>query len=108
MAAGVQNITIRKDEDFAWNFEIQTEAGAADDITGRTYAADIKSSADAVVDSFTVTVTSAAGGTLTLSLTETETAALTAGEYRWHLTETNGTTVTVLVVGRCFVVTEAG
>lgn len=106
--AAPRNIVIRRDEDYLHEVRIQDDTGAAISISGRTYTADIKSTADAVVDSFTVTVTSAANGTLQISLTETETAALTAGEYRWHLTETNGSTVTVLLAGRCTVVTEAG
>jgi hypothetical protein len=106
--AAPRNIVIRKDEDYLHEVRLQDSSGTAIAITGRTYAADIKTTADAVVDSFTVTVTDATGGVLQLALTETETAALTAGEYRWHLTETNGSTVTIILTGRCSVVTEAG
>jgi hypothetical protein len=106
--AAPRNITIRKDEDYLHEFRLQDSTGTAIDITGRSYVADIKSTADAVVDSFTVTQPDDTGGIVRISLTETETGALTAGEYRWHLTETNGSTVTVLTAGRCTVVTEAG
>ena len=106
--AAPRDIVIRKDEDYLHEIRLQDSTGTAIPITGRTYAADIKSTADAVVDSFTVTVTDASGGIVQIALTETETGALTAGDYRWHLTETNGSTVTVILRGRCTVVTEAG
>ena len=106
--AAPRNITIRRDEDYLHEIRLQDADGVAISISGRTYTADIKNSADTVVDGFTVNVTDAGNGTLQISLTETETAALAAGEYRWHLTETNGSTVTVILAGRCTVVTEAG
>jgi hypothetical protein len=87
---------------------IKDSAGAAVNITGRTYAAQIRTTTDAAtaLATFSCSIVSGAGGTLTASLSATTTAALTAGLGVWDLQETNGTTVTTLLAGSVTIVQD--
>jgi hypothetical protein len=80
---------------------IKDSTGAPVNITGRTYAAQIRTTTDAAtaLATFTCAIVSGAAGTLTATLSATTTAALTAGLGVWDLQETNGTTVTTLLAG---------
>jgi len=80
---------------------IKDSTGAAVNITGRTYASQIRSTTDAttVLATFTCSIVSGAGGTLTASLSAATTAALSAGLGVWDLQETNGSTITTLLAG---------
>lgn len=80
---------------------IKDSTGAAINITGRTYAAQIRTTTDAAtaLATFSCSIVSGAAGTLTATLSATTTAALTAGLGVWDLQETNGTTVTTLLSG---------
>ena len=80
---------------------IQDANGAPVNITGRTYASQIRSTTDAttVLATFTCSIVSGAAGTLTATLSAATTAALTAGLGVWDLQETNGSTVTTLLAG---------
>jgi hypothetical protein len=80
---------------------IKDSTGAAVNITGRTYAAQIRTTTDAAtaLATFSCSITNAAAGTLAATLSATTTAALTAGLAVWDLQETNGTTVTTLLGG---------
>jgi hypothetical protein len=80
---------------------IKDSTGAAVNITGRTYAAQIRTTTDAAtaLATFSCSIVSGAAGTLTATLSATTTAALTAGLGVWDLQETNGTTVTSLLAG---------
>jgi len=101
-------ITIRTGDTETISVAIKDSAGAAVDITGRTYAAQIRSTTDAstVVATFSCTITSAAAGTLAASLSAATTAALTPGLGVWDLQETNGTTVTTLLAGPVTIVQD--
>jgi hypothetical protein len=80
---------------------IKDSTGAPVNITGRTYAAQIRTTTDAAtaLATFSCSITNAAAGTLAATLSATTTAALTAGLAVWDLQETNGTTVTTLLGG---------
>ena len=80
---------------------LQTSAGAPIDITGRTYAAQVRATADAAspLATFTCTITNAAAGQFACTLSATTTAALSTGIGVWDLAETYGTTVTTLLAG---------
>jgi hypothetical protein len=76
------------------------EGGSPADLTGRTYAAQLRRSrnaADAV--DITVDATDAATGELVLRLEPDITETLT-GEYQWELQQTVGGTVRTLLTGR--------
>ena len=80
---------------------IKDSTGAPVNITGRTYAAQIRTTTDAAtaLATFSCSITNAAAGTLAATLSASTTAALTAGLAVWDLQETNSTTVTTLLSG---------
>ena len=76
-------------------------AGSPINITGRTYAAQVRATADAstVLATFSCSITNAAAGTFACTLSAAQTAALSPGGGVWDLQETYGTTVTTLLAG---------
>ena len=82
--------------------------GTAVDITGRSYAAQIRSTAasTAVIATFTCTVTNGTGGSVQCTLPAATTAALTAGQAVYDIQETNSSTVTTLLQGPTFIVQD--
>jgi hypothetical protein len=87
---------------------IQDAAGAPVNISGRTYAAQIRTTTDAAtaLATFTCAIVSGAAGTLTATLSAATTAALTPGLGVWDLEETSGTTVTTLLAGSVTIVQD--
>lgn len=77
-------------------------------ISGRSYASQIRSTTDAatVLATFTCAIVSGPAGTLTATLSATTTAALTPGLAVWDLEETSGTTVTTLLAGPVTIVQD--
>lgn len=71
------------------------------DITGRTYASQLRTSPDITAISATATcsITNAANGVMQVVYSATSTAALDPGYYYWDLQETNGSTVTTVLSG---------
>ena len=102
------NITIRTGDTETISVAIKDSAGAAVDITGRTYAAQIRSNAEdtSPLATFSCSIVSAAAGTLAATLSAATTAALTPGLGVWDLQETNGTTVTTLLAGQVTIVQD--
>ena len=85
-----EDYTVKIGTDFEITATIKDDLGAAVSLTGATLRALVKTSlkdADAAaIATFTVTVVSAAAGTVKLVLPDTETAKLTAGgEYVYDL-----------------------
>ena len=70
------------------------------DVTGYTWEAAIRSTVTgSPLETFTVTVTNAAGGVLQLSLSAAETGEIPAGVYGWTLVGTNAGTVRTYLSG---------
>lgn len=85
------------------NITMQTSAGAAINIAGRTYASQIRASADSstVLASFNCAlVGSGSTGQVTCTLPASTTATLTPGMAVFDLQETNGTVVTTILAGQ--------
>lgn len=80
---------------------LQDSAGAAINITGRTYTAQVRATADSstVLATFSCSITNASAGTFACTLSAATTSALTPGGGVWDLAETNGSTVTRLIGG---------
>jgi hypothetical protein len=75
------------------------EGGVAADLTGRTYAAQVRrSKASTSSVAVTVDTAGAATGELILRLTAAVTAAL-SGAYQWDLQQTQGGTVRTIIEG---------
>jgi len=94
-------LTVRIGDTETITLNLQDAAGAAINVTGRTYAAQIRSTPDSttVLASFTCAISNAAGGVVTATLPASTTAALTPGVAVFDLQETNGATVTTLLAG---------
>jgi hypothetical protein len=101
MAPANLPLTIRIGDTETISVAIKDSTGAPVNITGRTYAAQIRTTTDAAtaLATFSCSIVSGAAGTLTATLSASTTAALTAGLGVWDLQETNSTTVTTLLSG---------
>lgn len=108
MAPAFLPITIRTGDTETISVAIQDDAGAPVNITGRTYAAQIRSTTDAtsIIATFSCSIVSGAGGTLAATLSATTTAAIEPGLGVWDLQETNGSTVTTLLAGPVTIVQD--
>jgi hypothetical protein len=80
-----------------------TNSGTPVNIAGRSYAAQVRSTAlsSTILATFSCAITDAAGGIVVCTLSATQTASLTPTIAVWDLQETNGTAVTTLVGGTC-------
>ena len=75
--------------------------GTPVNITGRTYAAQIRPEplSSTIIASFSCVITDAAGGVVVCTLTAAETATLAPTIGVWDLQETNATVLPTLVAG---------
>lgn len=101
-------LTIRTGDTETVSVQMQTAAGAAIDITGRTYQAQIRDTAasTAVLVTFTCTVTNGTAGTFACTLGTAITAALTPQTAVWDCQEINSGIVTTLMGGQVFIVQD--
>ena len=102
MTAAPYDLVIDQGSDFAIDLTI-TESGSAKNLTGYSGRAQIRSThaATSTTASFTVTVVSAANGTMKLELSAATTTALAAGRYVYDLEihTANDATVKRLIQG---------
>lgn len=84
---------------------IQDSAGAPVNISGRTYAAQIRSTpaASTTVATFSCSVVDGAAGQLACTLSAATTANLTPQEGVWDLQETNSGVVTTLIADVAYI-----
>lgn len=103
-----QDLTITRGDTETLVVTIQDDAGAAINITGRTYRAQIRSSQDSttIKASFTCTVTSGANGQVTCVLSATDSATLSSGQYFWDLEETASGVVSTILSGNVTVLAD--
>lgn len=81
--------------------------GATTDITGYTFAAQIRTVTGTLAATFTCSIVNAANGVFTIGLTGTETATLVAGtQYLWDLEVTIAGATSELLRGNVSVVGE--
>jgi len=94
-------LTLRIGDTETISVTLQDSSGTAVNITGRSYAAQVRATADAssALATFSCSVTNGAAGQLACTLTAAQTAALSTGVAVWDLQETNGATVTTLLAG---------
>ena len=87
---------------------ITTDGSTPVNITGRTYASQIRTQQDSttIKASFTCTVTNGAAGEVTCVLSSTSSAALSAGLYFWDLQETASGTVSTILAGNITVLAD--
>ena len=102
-------LTIRTGDTETVSVQMQTAAGAAIDITGRTYQAQIRDTAasTAVLATFTCSVTNGTAGTFACTLGTATTAALSPQTAVWDCQETTaGGVVSTLLAGHVWVVQD--
>jgi hypothetical protein len=102
-------LQIRVGDTESISLRIEDENGTAIDIAGRTYASQIRSSADAstVIASFNCAVVgNGSTGQVTCTLPASTTSALSPGMAVFDLQETNGTVVTTLLAGQVSIVQD--
>jgi hypothetical protein len=101
-------LTVRTGDTETVTVTLQDAAGAAVNITGRTYQAQVRSSAasTAVLATFTCAVTNGTAGTFACTLGTATTAALSEQTAVWDCQETNAGVVTTLLAGQVWVVQD--
>jgi hypothetical protein len=104
--AASRDISIYQGDFYTHEVRIRNSANTAIDISGRTYAAQIKKSksSDTVVASFTAVISNASTGTLTLSMAANTTANIDSGSYYYDLQEANGSVITTLMGGKVAII----
>lgn len=97
----LQDLTITRGDTETILVSIVDDNGAAINITGRTYRAQIRSSQESttIKASFTCVVTSGAGGVVTCTLAAADCATLPAGRYYWDLEENASGVVSTILAG---------
>lgn len=96
---GKLNIRTSRGDTVAVPLTIQ-EGGVAANLTGRTYAAQLRKSKTSPTSvAVTVDTTGAASGQLVLRMAAADTAVLT-GDYQWDLQQTIGGSVRTILEGR--------
>ena len=98
------NLSIYGGTDFSTTFNVKTTSNTAFNLTSYSGAGALAKSVAVgatlgATDTFTVGITSAAGGLLKISLTDTETSALTEGRYVYDVLVTIGSSTYPLVRG---------
>ena len=103
-----QDLTITRGDTETLVVTITTDGSTAVDITGRTYASQIRSQQDSttIKASFTCTVTSGAAGEVTCVLSSTSSAALSAGLYFWDLQENASSVISTILAGTVTVLAD--
>ena len=108
--AATYNLTLRMGDTETVTVTIQDENGSAVNISGRTYAAQVRANAEdtTILATFTCTIVNAAQGILTATLSSTATRALTPGLGVWDLQETNptGPVITTLLAGQVTIIQD--
>jgi hypothetical protein len=96
-----QNLTITRGDTEIIVITMTSDGTTPENITGRTYRAQIRGTKDAaVIDiSFTAVVTNGAAGELTLTALPAATSGLTVGTHYWDLEETNAGVVSTILAG---------
>lgn len=83
------------------NLTLKDASGTPVNITGRTYAAQLRGTIEdaSPLVTFSCAIASASAGTVTCTLSAASTGNLSAGDGVWSLRETNGSVVTTLLEG---------
>lgn len=103
------NLTIYGGADFETTFNVTDNTNSAFDLSGYTGSAAISKSVAVgatlgVTTSFSVGITSAAGGKIKISLGSTSTRGLDQGRYMYDVIVSSGSTLYTLVNGNVMVV----
>lgn len=108
MVPATQNIKITRGDTEVFVFTLQNSNGTAMDLTGSTFASQIRYTYDSatIAASFTCVLTNAVGGVVTSTLTAGDSALLTTGAAFWDLQRNVGGVVTTILSGKCTVLPD--
>lgn len=103
-----RNIDIYRGDDLTHSVTIVDADGDPVDLSGRTYASQLRRYPDTeqIAATFNVDATQANVGLLLLTLAGTVTATLEPGPYRYDLEQTQGGTRTTLLAGEAIVTAD--
>lgn len=103
-----QNLTVTRGDTLTLVVTMTTDGSTPVNITGRTYAAQIRTSSEATsaTASFTCTITDGANGVLTCTVPASTTSSLSPVVYVWDLQETASGVVSTLLSGTVTVVAD--
>lgn len=109
LAPATLYLQVFRGTDLSIELTFQDDDGAAVNITGYTFVAQVRSTPESgvLVANLLPTITDAAAGKLTLTMTDVTSLALTAGVYEWDLLEQNPDTLRLgPLLGGPFIVRE--
>lgn len=106
---GELNIVSTRGDTCTLTITITSDGTTPINITGRTYASQVRRNWDdtSAAATFTCTVTNGAGGVLVISLTSSQTGLLESGNYFWDLQENASGTITTILSGAFVVLPDA-
>ncbi|CAB4171926.1 hypothetical protein UFOVP923_37 [uncultured Caudovirales phage] len=108
MVPATQNIKITRGDTEVFVFSLQNSNGTAMDLTGSTFASQIRYAYDSTLAaaSFVCVLTNPTGGVVTATLAAGDSALLTAGAAYWDLQRTEGSVVTTILSGKCSILPD--
>jgi len=107
-APGTQNLTFVRGDTETVQVTMTSDGSTPVNITGRTYAAQLRTTPDIAAISATATcaITDAANGVMQAVFSATSTAALDPGYYYWDLQENASGTITTVLQGTVTVLAD--
>lgn len=108
MVPAKQDIKITRGDTEVVNLTILDSNGAPVNVTGDTFASQIRYTANAttVAAAFTTSIVNGAAGQIRLTLSNTASAALNDGIAYWDVQRTSGGAVSTIVSGKCTVLAD--
>ena len=108
MVPAKQDIKIMRGDTEVFNITVTDDAGVAINLTGDTFASQIRYNRDdaSAAATFACVVTDAVNGKVSLTLSATSSASLVAGPAYWDLQRTKSGVVTTLVAGKCTILAD--
>jgi hypothetical protein len=103
-----RDVAAYRGDTYSHVLELEDGNGAALDVSGSTFSAQVRRypAADTPLASFTVDTSNAATGRVVLGLSAAVTAALPVGKHRWDVQQTTAGVVLTLAAGEFEVVGE--
>jgi len=105
---GIQNLTFVRGDTETVQVTMTSDGSTPVNITGRTYASQLRTNPDIATISATATcsITNAANGVMQAVFSATATAALDPGYYYWDLQENASGTITTVLQGTVTVLAD--
>lgn len=108
MVPAKQDIKVMRGDTEVFNITLSDSAGTPINLTGDTFASQIRYNRDdvTIAASFTCVITDAPNGVVQLTLGAVASAALNDGVAYWDLQRTSGANVSTVLSGKCTVLAD--